>query len=163
MWMKSFTHESIGLLETIFSSSKSMLLYLQYGKELFASWSCHTILTGLRDLDPSPNDHPWFILDQRVHDRIPSQPPQCPNPNRSGLSNDNTFHKGWGKTPGFCKACTKAQNALIKVAVIQIMTCNIYFVIITSSSLYFQKPMHLGDLFNKHEYIIKAQQFYTNL
>ena len=37
MWTKSFTHmycQSIGLLETIFSFSKTMPLYLQYGNEL---------------------------------------------------------------------------------------------------------------------------------
>ena len=45
IWMKSFIHmscKSIRLLETIFSFSKTIPAYLQYGKELFASWSCHT-------------------------------------------------------------------------------------------------------------------------
>ena len=37
--------------------------YLQYYKELFASWSCHTPLTGLLDPDPSLIDHPWDIRD----------------------------------------------------------------------------------------------------
>ena len=112
MWMKSFRiYRTVG---NHYSSSKSMRPYLQYGKELFASWSCHTILTGLWDLDPSPIDHPWDILDQRVYDGIPSQLPQFPNLNRSWLSNDNAFHKGWGKPPGFFKAFAKAHRMLYK-------------------------------------------------
>ena len=58
-----------GLLETIFSSSKTIFQYLQYGKKLFVSWSCHTPLTGL--LDPSPINHSWDIRDCQVHDLNP--------------------------------------------------------------------------------------------
>ena len=75
MWMKSFTHMScqcIGLLELIFSSSKTMPLYLQYGRELFASWPWHTPLTGLPDPNPSPINHPWNIRDHHVQDLYPS-------------------------------------------------------------------------------------------
>ena len=65
MCMKFFTHmscKSIRLLETIFSSCKTMPAYLQFGKKLFASWSCHNPLTGLLGPDPSPIGHPWDIL-----------------------------------------------------------------------------------------------------
>ena len=65
MWVNSFTHmscQSVGLLETIFPSSKKIPPYLQYVKELFACWSCHTPLTGLLDTDPSPIDTPLEYL-----------------------------------------------------------------------------------------------------
>ena len=55
MWMKSFTHiscQSNGL-GTIFSFNRTVPPYLQYSKELFESWSCHTLLTRLQ---PSPID-----------------------------------------------------------------------------------------------------------
>ena len=45
--------QSIKLLETVFSSSMTMPPYLQYGKELFASWLWHTPLTDLPDPDQS--------------------------------------------------------------------------------------------------------------
>ena len=66
-----FTHmscQSIRLLETIFSSSKRMLPYLQYDKELFASWLCHTLLTDLPNPHPFPIDPSWDI---RNHDLYP--------------------------------------------------------------------------------------------
>ena len=62
---------SIRLLETIFSSSMTMPPYLQHGKELFASWSSHTPLSGLPDPNQYPIDHLWDIWDQRVHDLYP--------------------------------------------------------------------------------------------
>ena len=100
--MKSFTHMSckfIRLLETIFSSSKTMPAYLQYGKELFASWSCHTPLNGLLGPDPSPICHPLDILGWRIHDSIPFQLPHFPNLNSNWLNIDNVFHEGWGYNP----------------------------------------------------------------
>ena len=42
--------------------------YIQYGKELFASWSCHTHLTDLLDPEPSPINQLWDMPDLRVHD-----------------------------------------------------------------------------------------------
>ena len=102
MWMKSFTHmscKSIRLLESIFSFSKTIPAYLQYGKELFASWSCHTPLTGILGPDPSPIGHPWDILVLRVHDRIHPQLPHFPNLKTSWLNNGNVFHKGVGYNP----------------------------------------------------------------
>ena len=102
--MKAFTHMSckcIRLLETIFSSSKTMPAYLQYGKELFANCSCHTPLTGLLGPDPSPSPmgHPWDILDRRIHDRIHSQLPYFPNLNTSWLNDGNVFHEVVGYKP----------------------------------------------------------------
>ena len=97
--MKPFTHMSckfIRLLETIFSSSKTMPAYLQYGKELFASWSCHTPLTGLPGPDPSPISHPFDILGWRIHDRIPFQLQLFPNLNSNWLRIDNVFQEGVG-------------------------------------------------------------------
>ena len=97
--MKSFTHmscKSIRMLETIFSSSKTLPPYLQYGKELFASWSCHTPLTGLQGPDPSSIDHPWDILGRLIQDCIPSQLPHFLNSNTSWLNNGISFHKGVG-------------------------------------------------------------------
>ena len=44
-----------------------MPTYLKYGKELFASWSSHTPLTGLPEPNQYPIDHLWDIQDQRVH------------------------------------------------------------------------------------------------
>ena len=98
MQMKSFTHMSckfISLLETIVSFSKTVPVYLQYGKELFACWSCHTHLTGL----PGPDQSPWDILGRRIHDRIPSQLPYFPISNTSWLNNGNVFHPGVGYNP----------------------------------------------------------------
>ena len=63
---------TFGLLELIFSSSKTMPLYLQYGKELIASWPWHTPLIGLPDPNPSPINHPWDIRDRHVQDLYPS-------------------------------------------------------------------------------------------
>ena len=63
---------TFGPLELIFSSSKTMPLYLQYGKELFASWPWHTPLTGLPDPNPSPINHPWNIRGCHVQDLYPS-------------------------------------------------------------------------------------------
>ena len=91
----------IRLLETIFSSSKTMPAYLQYGKELFASWSCHTLLTGLLGPDPSLIGHPWDILCRRIHDRIPSQLSCFQNLNTSWLINGHVFHERWDTIPGF--------------------------------------------------------------
>ena len=71
----------------------------QYGKELFASWSCHTPLTGLQGPDPSQISHRCDILGRRIHDPIPSQLPNFPDLNTSWLNNDNVFHKGWGVQP----------------------------------------------------------------
>ena len=55
-----------------------MLAYLQYGKELFVGWSCHTHLTGLPGPDPSLMGHPLDILGWQVQDGIPSQLPHFP-------------------------------------------------------------------------------------
>ena len=100
--MKSNTHMSckfIRLLETIFSFSKTIPTYLQYGKDLFANWSCHTHLTGLRVPDPFLTGHPWDILGRWIHDRIPSQLPYFPNSNTSWLNNGNVFHEWVGYNP----------------------------------------------------------------
>ena len=100
--MKSLTHMSykfLRLLETFFSSSKTMPAYLQYAKELFASWSFHTPLTGFLGPDPSPIGHPWDILGRRIHGHIPSQLPHFPNFNTSWLNNGKVFHEGWGINP----------------------------------------------------------------
>ena len=45
------SYQTVG---NIFSSCKTIPPYLQYDKELFASCSCHTPLTGLSDPGPSP-------------------------------------------------------------------------------------------------------------
>ena len=79
-----------------------MSAYVQYDKELFESWSCHTLLTGLQGPDPSPIDHPWDKLIWWVYDRIFSQPPRFPNSKTSWLNDGIAFHKGgWSTTPGF--------------------------------------------------------------
>ena len=99
MWMKSFTYtscKSIRLLETIVSFSRTMPAYLQYGKELFASWSCHTPLTGVSGPDPYPISQPWDILGWRVHNPIPSQLLYFPHLNTSLLTNGNVFNRGGG-------------------------------------------------------------------
>ena len=61
-------------VENIFSSNKTMPAYLQYAKELFASWSFYAPLTNLPGSDPSLIGHPWDILGPPIHDRIPSLP-----------------------------------------------------------------------------------------
>ena len=71
-----------------------MSAYLQYDKELFAGWSCHTHLTGLPGLKPSPLGQPWNILGRQIHDRIPYELPHFPN--ASWLNNGNVFHEWWG-------------------------------------------------------------------
>ena len=96
--MKSFTNMSckfFRLLETIFSSSKTMPAYLQYGKELFASSSCHIILTGLPGPDPSQIGHPWDILGRWIHGRFISRLPHFQNLTTNWLNNGNVFHEGW--------------------------------------------------------------------
>ena len=100
--LQAFTHMSckfIRLLETKFSSSKILPAYLQYGKELFASRSCHTPLTGLPGSGPSPIGYPWDIQGRRIHDCIPSQLPHFPNLNTSWLNNCNASHEGVGVQP----------------------------------------------------------------
>ena len=102
MKMESFTHMSckcLRLIETIFCSSEIAPVYLQYGKELLASWSRHTLLTGLPGPDPSPIGHPWYILGLRIHDCIPLQLPHFPNLNTSWLNNGNVFHERVGYNP----------------------------------------------------------------
>ena len=96
--INSFTHMSnkTRLLETIFSFSKTIPAYLQYGKELFAGWSCHTHLTGLPGPDQSLVSHPWDILGRPIHDSIPSQLPHFPNLNTSWLNNGNASLEGVG-------------------------------------------------------------------
>ena len=85
------------MLETIFSSSKTMPAYLQYGKELFASWSCHTPLIGLPGSDPSPIGHQLDILGWRIHDSIPFQLPHFPNLNSNWLKlTMYSTTRGWG-------------------------------------------------------------------
>ena len=112
--MKSFTHMSckfIRLLETIFSSSKTMPAYLQYGKELFASWSSHTPLIGLLGPDPSPIGHPLDILGWRIHDSIPFQLPHFPNLNSNWLKFTMYSTRGWGYNP---KLLLSMRKSLIK-------------------------------------------------
>ena len=98
---KLYLVSCIRLLETIFSSSKTMPAYLQYGKELFANCLCHTPLTGLLGPDPSPSlmGHPWDILDRWIHDRIHTQLPHFPHLNTSWLNDGNVFHEGLGYKP----------------------------------------------------------------
>ena len=101
-YMKAFTHMSckcIKMLETIFTSSKTMPAYLQYGKELFANLSCHTPLADLLGPDQSPISHPWDILDRRIHASIHSQLPHFQNLNINWLNNGNVFHEGVGYNP----------------------------------------------------------------
>ena len=43
-----------------------MPTYLQYGKELFASWSSHTPLTGLPEPNHYPIDHLWDTSIERL-------------------------------------------------------------------------------------------------
>ena len=100
--MKASKHMSctfIRLLETIFSSSKTMPAYLQYGKELFANLSCHTPLTDLPGPNPFLLGHPLDILVRRDHAHIPSRLPHFPNINSSWLNNGNVFHEGVGYNP----------------------------------------------------------------
>ena len=100
--MKASKHMSckfIRLLETIFSSSKTMPAYLQYGKELFANLSCHTPSTDPPGPNPFLLGHPLNILVRRVHAHIPSQLPHFPNMNSSWLNNGNVFHEGEGYNP----------------------------------------------------------------
>ena len=92
--MKSFGQMSCKfnrLFETSYSFSKTIPLYLQYGKELFAGWSCHTHLTGLWSDQP-----PLGYSRPAVHDCIPSQLPHFLNSNTSWLNNGNVFHEGVG-------------------------------------------------------------------
>ena len=99
MWIKAFTRrpcKSIRLFEPIFSSSKTMPAYLQYGKELFASWSCHTPWLACWVPIHLQFDLSLDYLGWLVHDRIPSQLPHFPNWNTSWLNDDNAFHKGRG-------------------------------------------------------------------
>ena len=153
MWMKSFidmTCKFNTLSKTIFSSSKAMPAYLQYGKESLANWSYHKPLTGLPGSDPSLIGHPWDILGRRIHDRIPSQLPHFPNLNTSWLNNDNVFQEGIGYNPWLLLSMhTSLIECIHKVGVIQDMTYNIYkFIIITCSCLYLflTKPVSWGDL-----------------
>ena len=100
MWMKSFTHmscKSIRLLETSVFFSKTVSAYLQYGKELFASCSCHTPLTGVSGPHPYPiGHHGIFYI---AHDPIPSQLLHFPHLNTSWLTNGRVFNKEWGYNP----------------------------------------------------------------
>ena len=73
-----------------------MQAYLQYGKELFASWSYHTPLTDLLGPNQSSIGRPWDILGLRVHDCIPSKLPHFPNLNTYWLYNGHAFYKGVG-------------------------------------------------------------------
>ena len=90
-----------------FSSSQTVPVYLQFGKELFASWSWHTTLTGLSGPDPSPISHPWDILGLWIHDCISLQLPHFPNLNTSWLNSGNVFHKGVGYNPRLLKSKCK--------------------------------------------------------
>ena len=153
MLTKSFTHmscKSFRLLKTIFSSSKTMPAYPKYGKELFASWSYHTPMTGLSGPDPSPIGHPWDILGRRIHDRIPSRLPHFPNLNTSWLNNGNVFQEGVGYNPWLLLSMRKSLIECIhKGGVIQDMTYNIYrIILITCSCLYLfsTKPVNWGGL-----------------
>ena len=74
-----------------FLYSKTMPAYLQYGKELFFSWSCHTVLTGILGPDPSPIGHPCDILGRRVHGPAATFP--------EIEHNVNVFHKWVGVQP----------------------------------------------------------------
>ena len=76
MWMKDFTHMScqrIRTFETIFSSSKTMPAYLQYGKEHVCKLAMSNPLTSLPGPNPSQIDHPWDNLARWIHNRIPSK------------------------------------------------------------------------------------------
>ena len=101
-YVDDFTHMSckfIRLLETIFSSSRTIPAYLQYGKDLFSNLSCQTPLTGLPGPNPSPISHPLDILGRQIHGRIPSQLPYFPDLNTNRLNNGNVFHEGVGYNP----------------------------------------------------------------
>ena len=129
--MKSFTHmccKFIRLFETMFSFRNTISAYLQYGKELFAGWSCHTHLTGLQGPNPSLIGHPWDILGRRAHDLIPPQLPYYPNSNTSWLNNGNVFHKGMGLNQMLLLSMRKSLIECIHKGgghVIQDMNCNI--------------------------------------
>ena len=67
---------------------------------LFASWSCHTPLTGVPGPDPSPIGHPLDILGQRVHDHTPFQLPHFPKLNTTWLRTMAMYStRGWGRNP----------------------------------------------------------------
>ena len=137
--MKSFTNMSckfIRLLETIFSSSKTMPAYLQYGKELFASWSCHTPLTGLPGPDPSKIGHPLDILGWLIHDRITSQLTHFPNLTTSWLNNGNVFHEGWVQPQAPFKHAQKPHRMYHKGGGHTNYDTIYKFIIITCSCLY---------------------------
>ena len=93
-----------------FSSSKTISAYLQYGKVLFASWLCHTPLTGLPGPHPSPIFQPWDILGQWINDCIPSQLPHFPNSNTNWLNNDNVFQGGGVQPQASFKHAQKAHR-----------------------------------------------------
>ena len=88
--------QSTRLLETNFSSSKRLPPYLQYDKELFASWLCHTLLTGLQNPHTFPIDHHWDIRNLRFHDLYSFPAATLPKRNASWLNSGNAFHRGWG-------------------------------------------------------------------
>ena len=82
------------------------LLFQQANASIAAIWQgtvCKLVmsspLTGLPGPDTSLIGHPWDILGQRVHERIPSQLPHFPYLNTSWLKNGNAFHEGWGYNP----------------------------------------------------------------
>ena len=92
MWMKDFTHMScqrIRTFETIFSSSKTMPAYLQYGKEHVCKLAMSNPLTslpGLRSTTPGiiwPGGYIIVFL-----------PKAAKFPDWNTI--DNAFHKGWG-------------------------------------------------------------------
>ena len=98
----------VQIYQIVSSFSKTIPAHLQYGKELFAGWSCHTHLTGLPGPDPSPIGRPWDILGQQIHDRIPYQLPHFPNSNTSWFNNGNVFHKGRGYNNSFLLSMPKS-------------------------------------------------------
>ena len=136
-----------------FSVSKTMPAYLQYGNGLFASWACHTPLTGLLGPYPAPIGHPCDILGWRIHDCIPSQLPHIQILNTSWLINGNVFHEGVGYNHRLLLSMRKRLIECIykgQVAMIQDMTIYINFIIITCSCLYLLSTVRVnwgGHLF----------------
>ena len=99
MWMKAFMHmscQSIRMFETIFSSSKTMPAYLQFCKELFASWPRHTLWPASQVSIHIWSTTPWIIwTGGYMIVSLPSRHISQIGTLASGTIG-NAFYKGWG-------------------------------------------------------------------
>ena len=97
MWIKSFIRMScqyIRLLATIFSASRTMPPYLQYGKELFASWSCQHSWLAIRIHIYLQSTTSGNFVTGGYMTCIPIQLPYYPTLNASWLNKSKAFHRG---------------------------------------------------------------------